>query len=150
MRLNLYQQQINTVVVDGVPLSGFYEGDWMEIKVDGNAAERTKGGDGPSMNLSTKQGGQITINLVPTSPVLGDLYAIRNLQAVNPTLFGIVLYTGVQELITAAGCAFGDLPQFTTGGPKQAGRKFVFECLQILMDTSSVESILGSVAASLF
>ena len=149
MRLNLYQQALNTVVVAGVQLSGFFEGDWMEIKLDGNAAERTKGGDGPAMNLSVKQGGQITIGLMPTSPALGQMYAIRNLQTINPSLFGIVLYTGVAELIVAAGCAFGEMPNFTSGGPKMADRKFLFECTTIDLDTSAVESILGQVAASL-
>ena len=95
MRISLYQQSLNAVVVAGIPLSGFAEGDWMAIELDGNAAERTQGGDGPSMNLSVPQGGKITISLVPTSPALGPLYSIRNLQALSPTLFGIVtLYRG--------------------------------------------------------
>ena len=121
----------------------------MSIKVEGNAAERSKGGDGPGMNLSVAQGGLLTISLLPTSPALGVLYGIRNMQAVNPMLFGVVLMTGVQELIVAAGCAFGELPEFTTGGPKMAPRKFPIEALSVLLDTSNVESILGSVAASL-
>ena len=56
MRINLYAQNRHTVVVDGVPLSGFADGDYIEIDVDGNAAQRSMGGDGPSMNISVQQG----------------------------------------------------------------------------------------------
>ena len=146
MRVNLYSQNRNTIVINGVPISGFAEGDWMEIKQDGNAAERTKGGDGPAISISTAQGGQITVSLVPTSPAIGLLYSLRNTQISNPSLFAISLFTGVDEIISAFGCAFGDLPQFTTGGEKMAPRKFVFECQKISMDISDVESIIGTVA----
>ena len=56
---------------------------------------------------------------------------------------------GVQELIAAAGCAFGEMPQFTTGGPKMTARKFLFECLQIPMDLSGVASLAAQVAAAI-
>ncbi len=149
MRSTIYLQNIHTVVVLGVPLSGFAEGDWMEVKVDGNAAERTKGGDGPAMNISTAQGGTITISLLPTSPAIGTLLALRNTQAIRPSLGSISLLTGVRETITAAGCAFGDLDSFATGGEKMSPRKFKFECQKISLDTTSVESIVGSVVGSL-
>lgn len=143
MRLNLYAQNRHTIVLDGIPLSGFAEGDYLQVKQDGNAAARSMGGDGPSMNLSTIQGGQITISLMPTSPALGSLYALKDAQVNNPRLFTLAVLTGTEEVITAAGCAFGDTPQFQTGGPTQQPRQFVLECLQIKMDTSGVETIAG-------
>jgi len=95
------------------------------------------------------QGGTVTINLLPTSPALGIMYAIRDAQALNPRLFGIVLMSGVEEVITAAGCAFGDLPQFQTGGPTMQGRQFLFECLKLTLDTSAVEAIAGGALGGL-
>ena len=148
MRVNLYAQNRHTLIIDGVPITDFAEGDWMQVKVDGNAASRTHGGDGPAMNLSTAQGGQITISLKPTSPALGTLYETRDAQS-TPRMFGIVLMTGVEEVITAAGCAFGDLPQFQTGGPTMQPRQFHFECLQVQMDTSAVEAIAGGFVGGL-
>jgi hypothetical protein len=149
MRLNLYAQNRHTVVLAGIPLSGFAEGDFIEIKVDGNAAELSKGGDGPSMNYSVPQGGKISISLMPTSPALGAVYAVRNQQASTPRLFSMSLMTGTEEVVTAAGCGFADLPQFSTGSEKQQPRKFDIVCLQISLDVASVESILGSVAGGL-
>ena len=108
MRINLYGQTRHLIIVDGVPLSGFKEGDHIQIKLDGNAATRTHGGDGPSMNLSAPQGGQITLGLNPTSPAIGTLYTIRQQQARNPRLFSIQVVTGVEEFISAGGCAFGE------------------------------------------
>lgn len=144
MRINLYAQNRHLMTVNGIPLSGFGEGDWMQVKSDGNAAERTKGGDGPAMNVATAQGGQITISLLPTSPALGSLLEMRELQKVNPTLFSLALITGVEEVITATGCAFGDLPQFSTGGPTQGARQFVIECLRLTLDSSAVVPVAGS------
>lgn len=143
MRLNLYSQNRHTVVVDGVALAGFAEGDYIQVKKDGNAAQRTQGGDGPAMNISTDQGGQITIGLNPTSPALGFLYEIREQQRVFPRLISIVLITGTEEVIIANGCGFGDLPQFQSGGPTMQPRQFVFECLQIEGDLSETEPIEG-------
>jgi hypothetical protein len=142
-RTNIYMQARHTLVIDGVPVQGFAEGDFLQVKIDGNAAERTKGGDGPAMNISTHQGGNITISLLPVSPALGTLYGIREAQRSNPRMFSVVIMSGTEEIITAAGCAFGDLPQFATGGPTQSARQFSLECLEIKMDTSAVESILG-------
>jgi hypothetical protein len=148
-RINLYGQNRHVLVLDGVPISGFKDGDWIQIKDEGNAATRTHGGDGPSMNLSTYQGGQITFGLNPTSPVLGPLYALRNQQKNNPRLFSIQLITGVEEVISAAGCAFGELPQFATGGDKMSGRDILIEALQITLDTSATEAISGGLLGGL-
>lgn len=142
-RKNIYMQARHTLIIDGVPITGFADGDHLQIKPEGNAAARSQGGDGPAMNISVDQGGQITISLLPTSPALGTLYSLRDAQKLSPRLFGIVLMSGVEEVITGAGCAFGELPQFSTGGPTMQGRQFLFECLKIKMDSSAVEAIAG-------
>lgn len=149
MRINLYAQNRHAIIVDGVPLSNFAEGDFLQVKLDGNAASRTQGGDGPGMNISAEQGGQITISLMPTSQALGMLYGLRDQQKRNPRMFSLVLTSGVEELITASGCAFGDLPQFSTGGPTMQPRQFMLECLEIKLDTSGVETIAGGFVGGL-
>ena len=130
-RIDLYAQNQHVLIIDGIPLSGFANGDWLGIKADGGGATRTHGGDGPALNQTTDQGGQITVNLLPTSPALDELYALREVQKVFPRKFSIVLMTGVQETIYAMDCAFGELPQFQSGGPEMRERQFVFECLSI-------------------
>jgi hypothetical protein len=140
---NIYVQANHTFIIDGVPVNGFAEGDYIGIKVDGNAAARTQGGDGASMNISVPQGGVITVNLLPTSPILGVLYALYQAQKRNPRMFSIVIFTGTLEVIRAAGCAFGDMPNFQTGGPTQQPRPFSLECLELTLDESLVETILG-------
>lgn len=142
-RSNIYVQQEHTIVLDGVPLSGFANGDYITVKADGNSAVRTQGGDGPAMSISVSQGGIITVSLLPTSPALGILYALRQAQKNTPRLFSLVMFTGTRELINCAGCAFGDLPQFNSGGPEQTGRVFSMEALQLVFDQSLVETILG-------
>lgn len=149
MRINLYAQNRHVVVWDGVPLSGFAEGDYIQIKADGGGATRTHGGDGPSMNLTTPQGGQITLSLQPTSPAIGTLYKLRDQQVKNPRLFNISVVTGVEEVIAANGCAYADLPQFQTGGPTMQARQFIAECLEIKLDLSATEAISGGAIGGL-
>jgi hypothetical protein len=148
-RINLYGQNQHTVIWDGLPISGFMEGDFMEVECDGNEASRTLGGDGPSMNISTAQGGQVSITLMPTSPAIGPLYALREQQRSNPRLFSIVLVTGVQEVINAAGCAYAKLPKFSTGGPKMQGRQFIAECLEVSMDPTITSGASGGLLGGL-
>lgn len=143
MRINLYAQNRHVVIVDGIPITGFGDGDFISVKVDGNAAQRTQGGDGPAMNITVAQGGQVTLGLLPTSPAIGPLYALRDAQQLNPRLFSVVLMSGVEEVISANGCAFGDLPQFATGGPEQKAREFAFEALEVKLDSSALEALSG-------
>ena len=150
MRINLYAQQRHVLIIDGIPISGFAEGDWFEFEPDGNAATRTLGGDGPAMNLSVGQGAKASISLMPVSPQLGDLYALREAQEFDPRLFSIVFMSGVEEVLSLSGCAFGKLPSFQSGGPTMQSRKFDFEILEYKMDTSAIESVAGGFLGSLF
>ena len=146
MRLNLYTQSNISIIVGGLPLTGFMEGDFLEFKIDGNAAERTLGADGPAMNISAKGGGYINITLKDTSPALGSMEQLFNLQSLRKNMFTVAVLSGVNEVITASGCAFGDRPAFATGGPKMNGRTFNIQCLAIAMDTAGVESVAGILA----
>lgn len=147
MRINLYAQNNISIILGGIPLSGFMEGDFLEFKIDGNAAERTLGADGPAMNISAKGGGYINITLKDTSPVLGSMEQLFALQANRKNMFTMAVLSGVNEVITASGCAFGDRPAFSTGGPKMNGRTFNVQCLAIAMDTAGIESVAGVLAA---
>lgn len=149
MRINLYSQNRHIVVVDGIPISSFANGDYLEVHDQGNAATRTQGGDGPALNISVYQGGQVTIGLLPTSPALGVLYTMRDAQKTNPRMFSIQLVTGVEEVISVSGAAFGELDRFTTGGAEMSPRKFLFECLSIKLDGSAVEAIAGGYVGGL-
>lgn len=141
-RINLYGQNRHTLVIDGYPITAFAEGDSISVKQDGNVAVRNMGADGPSMSISTKQGGNLTISLQQTSPDLGVMYSLYRQQDQTPRLFSIMLLSGTDELITFSGCAFGEQAQFTTGGPSMQPRQFAIECLEIVMD-ESVTTIVG-------
>jgi hypothetical protein len=143
MRLNLYDQNANIVLINGIPVSGFADGDYMDFAPDGNEATRTHGGDGPSMNLSAKQGGSFTLGLLATSPAIGAIYALREAQNTFPAYFSVQVVTGVQEIISLSGCMFGKLPGFKNGGPQQSSRQFLIEYLKDELDTSATSPILG-------
>jgi hypothetical protein len=146
MRKNLYLQANNTLVIDGISVSGFMEGDCMTIDDEGNAAQRTLGASGASMSISAYAGGKFSVILKPTSGALGKLYKLREDQkrASNRRLISITLFTGVDETISIRGAAFAKLPAISTGGEKEAARQFDFEYLEAVFDKSDVESILGA------
>ena len=150
MRTNLYAQNRHIVIVDGQHWTGFADGDYLNIEAHGNAATRTEGGDGPSMNLSAAQGATITIGLMPTSPSLGLAYETREAQIKKPRFVNIQLITGTEEVISAAGCMFAKLPAARTGGPAQSARQFVFEALELKLDMSITEPISGGLIGSVF
>ena len=143
MRLPLYSQNLHTLIIDGFPITGFADGDWLSVKIDGGGVTRTQGSQGPVLNRVAPQGGQITVNLLPTSRALGDVLGIREDVFSNHRLFNVALITGVEEIITASGCAFADMPQFQTGGPTMQGRQFPLKALKIRLDNSAVEAVVG-------
>lgn len=148
-RINLYAQNRHILIIDGVQIKGFAEGDWLSVAVKGGGAQISTGGDGPAMNLAVQQGGEITVSLLPTSPELGTMYELRKAQQANPRMFGIQLVSGVEEIITATGCAFGDLASFSSGSDKMSQRQFTFQCLSIDMDTSAVTPITDTLVGGL-
>ena len=153
MRKNLYLQANNTLVIDGVSITDFMEGDCITIDDEGNAAQRTLGASGPSMSISAYAGGKFSVILKATGAANGKLYAIREDQqrASNRRLLSISLFTGVDETIKITGAAFAKLPAFSTGGEKEGPRQFDFEYLKLELDKSDVESVDGSfTAANLF
>lgn len=139
MRLPLYSQNLHTLVIDSFPITGFADGDWLSIKVDGGGVVRSQGATGPVLNRVAPQGGQIIVNLLPTSPALGDLLGLWKDAQAAPRLFNLSLITGVEEILVAKGCGFGDMPEFRTGGLVMSPRGFVIEFTEIVLDSSGVK-----------
>lgn len=144
MRRRIYVQQDHSMVIDGVQITGFAEGDWLEIECEGNCVVRTEAADGADMNMIKGQGGRLTFGLLPTSKALGKVNFIRADVIANPRLFNVALLTGVREIIYASGCGFGKLPAFQTGGEVQQPRFYVIECIELDLDTSDVEKGVSS------
>lgn len=149
MRINLYHQGLHTLVLNGFPITGFSEGDWLEVKVDGGYAEKTQGHAGPVLNWVAEQGGTIQISLNPTSKALGDVIGTRNEAVKSFFLFNIELLTGTQETLNAAGCAFAELPSWRSGGERSGQRQFLINCGKIVLDDSQVKPIQGGMLGGL-
>jgi len=128
----IYLQAYHIVVVDGIPITGFGEDDYISIKYDGGGAEIISGADGPAMRYLVKSGGQIGLSVLPTGKAFFDLAVLRSTQfsSSDRRLFSVVIMSGVEEVFSFAGCAFGDLPEFKTGGPRMSSRAFVINFLQ--------------------
>ena len=138
-RFSLYDQKNHIVVLDGVPLSAFAEGDFLELKQDGAPAVRCFGADGPTMNFCPPAGGHLVLGLSPTSPALDDLQDLWEAQLLATRLFTTVLLSGVNEIFTAYGCAFGETPSFLTGGATIQPRQYQIEFLKIEKELASGE-----------
>ena len=95
----------------------------------------TTGADGEGMHsLHEGKSGTVTINLLKTSPVNKKLSIMYNAQSLSSTLWGnnviVVRNTASGDLVTARGCAFQKVPDFSN--PKVAGTvAWVFDCIKI-------------------
>ncbi|KDA93346.1 DUF3277 family protein [Pantoea agglomerans] len=95
----------------------------------------TTGADGEGMHsLHAGKSGTVTINLLKTSPVNKKLSLMYNAQTLSSTLWGnnviVVRNTASGDLVTARGCAFQKVPDFSN--PKVAGTvTWVFDCIKI-------------------
>ncbi|QCA04105.1 DUF3277 family protein [Pantoea vagans] len=95
----------------------------------------TTGADGEGMHsLHAGKSGTVTINLLKTSPVNKKLSIMYNAQSLSSTLWGnnviVVRNTASGDLVTARGCAFQKVPDFSN--PKVAGTvAWVFDCIKI-------------------
>ncbi|MEN4543485.1 DUF3277 family protein [Pantoea agglomerans] len=95
----------------------------------------TTGADGEGMHsLHAGKSGTVTINLLKTSPVNKKLSLMYNAQTLSSTLWGnnviVVRNTASGDLVTARGCAFQKVPDFSN--PKVAGTvAWVFDCIKI-------------------
>lgn len=128
----LYLQGYHVVVVDGIPLSGFDAGDFIKIRIAGGGAVILSGGDGPAMQYTVQNGGELEISVLPTGRAFLDLATLRatQFQSTDRRLFSVVIMSGVEEVFSFAGCAFGDLPEFSTGGPVMQPRTFLIKFLK--------------------
>lgn len=149
-----YRQGDHVVDFDGDRLDQFADGDHLGVHLQGGGAIRVPGPAGVAMHRTVDGGGTLTFNLQATSPAVEWLMALRKQQAdywsMNSTktkrilqaspLFSVTVYTGVKETLVATGCAFGDTPAWSTGGPTQTARQFVIECAEIKYE-KSVETV---------
>lgn len=95
----------------------------------------TTGADGEGMHsLHAGKSGTITVNLLKTSPMNKKLSLMYNAQSLSSTLWGnnviVVRNTASGDLVTARGCAFQKVPDFSN--PKVGGTvAWVFDCIKI-------------------
>ncbi|MGK3134876.1 phage protein [Pantoea trifolii] len=105
------------------------------VAMDEATNTKTIGADGEGMHsLHAGKGGIVTVNLLKTSPLNKKLSIMYTAQKLSSSLWGnnvIVVRNSVSgDLVTARGCAFQKLPDFSN--PKVAGTvSWIFDCIKI-------------------
>lgn len=132
-----YNQAEHTVIYNGVPITDFADGDGViAVTPNGDRIALTEGLDKSSISFSSFRGGDITIQLKPTSPELDILMEdFQNQQDGTPTASTISIETGVREVVTLANAGINmmDLP---TGGPTMQPRTITFRGANLRMRPS--------------
>ena len=116
-----YSQKNITVLVDGVPLQEFSDGTPIRVRHKGGEAETTEGMDGPAINLATRQGGEIEVDLKEMSPSLIFLNALRLAQERSGIGCNVIIRSGVDVLYTLA-TGFVSVPGELSTGDKKMGK----------------------------
>lgn len=145
------------LIIDGITFSQFGEGDFIQIAERGNEAIPVIGADGVSYNFTKSQGGEIIIGLMPVSKpkasflgmsflsaavadktCLDELYLLRYYQGVSQIkYFNMLFMSGVNEVFSALGCSFGELPSYSTGGTVLSAREFRINYTTLNMELGS-------------
>lgn len=135
-RLELYDQAAHVLAFDGVPITGFSEGDWMEIETLQAGSSTSYGAFGPVLNLKkADEGGHLRLHLNANSPAVEFFMLAHAQQLKKPRFFNVALTTGVGELFMFIGCFYGSVGNFSTGGPVMTPRTFVINYTQATLQT---------------
>lgn len=140
--IQYYSQSKNSVVVTPVgggwsrSLKDFFEGD-DAIAWEPNA-ERitvTEGFDKSAISMSSGSAGKVTVKLKPTSPDVGLLNKLYNLNRTNPQLLNVSIVTGVEEIVKLNNCAV-NVTGTSSGGATMVARTFEFIGEEMNLDES--------------
>ncbi|HBG77253.1 MAG TPA: hypothetical protein DDW84_00175 [Phycisphaerales bacterium] len=116
-----YSQSNVTVLVNGIPLKDLSDGNSIRVRHRGGEVEPTEGTDGAAMNIATRQGGEIEVDLKEMSSSLIILNALRLAQEQTGIGCNVVIRSGVDVVDTLA-TAFVSLPGEKATGDKKMGK----------------------------
>ena len=113
-----YNQKNCTVLVDGIPLKDLAEGDTIRVRNRGGEVDLTEGTDGAAINIATDQGGEIEVDLKPTSTSRLFLNSLRLAQQQSSIGCNIVVMEGTEAVETLATAFINPPGERTNGGKK--------------------------------
>ncbi len=122
----LYSQANHSVLVDGLALEDFAEGDdVIAFEIIGDAATVTRGLDGNKPSAGSRRPGNLTVRLKPTSSSIERLEElVRQQENGTPRAFRTTVVTGVDDVLTLRDCLI-QANGFNTGGPVMQPREYV-------------------------
>lgn len=134
-RTEYYSQNNHSLVIDGIAIEDFDEGDdVIAFEPIGDGSSVTRGLDKNKTSFASPRPGQLTIRLKPTSPSLARLNElVRSGESGNPRLFDVQVTTGVRDVLTLTGCSINE-NGWTTGGPTMQGRPYVIVAENYTLD----------------
>ena len=128
-RLEFYDQNQHSVIVDGLAIEDFHDGeDAIAFAPEGQLVGGSRGLDRNRISLGSPRMGTLTLRLKPTSPSIDFLNELANLAGQGQArLFDCVISTGVADVLSMVNCAAIDT-DYQTGGPNMQTRTFEIMC----------------------
>lgn len=131
------------VTVNGVPLSGASDGDFIAIAPNANVYDKTPGARGEyAISKTNDDGGTITISIFQGSRVnrglLDNVVRTQKIVGIQPGTFATITVEDLQtgEVITCARCWIETEPTRNFGASQQA-REYVFATDEIIVSPLS-------------
>jgi hypothetical protein len=123
----LYSQASHSVIVDGLAIEDFGDGDdAIAFEIIGDAATVTRGLDTNKPSAGGRRPGNLRVRLKPTSPSIERLEELaRQQDNGNPRTFRVTVVTGVSDVLSLRGCLI-QAAGFNTGGPVMQLREYTF------------------------
>lgn len=121
------------VVLDGVQVTDYSEGDAIRINDNGEGSTVEAGLDGATTTFSTDQSGTMELDLKGTSATLDQVNALFRAQKTEAArLFDVQIYTAAAEPIRCEGCSIASPGNITTGGKEGSPRTVVINVQKII------------------
>ncbi len=122
-RLTYYNQNTHSVIIQGVSIRDFYEGeDVIAWEPQGDLITATRGLDRNAISVGSGRPGALTLRLKPTSRSIIFLQELAEIGG-NFRLVGALVTTGVEDVLALIDAAVEDMG-FQTGGPTMQARVF--------------------------
>lgn len=123
---SVYRQKITSIIFNSVPLQGLMEGASVRIRPVGGEVQPTEGTDGPGVNIATRQGHIVEVDIREDSPDHEFINDVGRNQSNGGPGVGLVLYMGTSRVFSTDEAYVGAPGQLSTGDKKQGAHTYTF------------------------
>lgn len=128
-----FNQALCTVILDGVEVSGYMDGDSIRVNMSTEGSSIEKGLDSATTTFTTDMSGTVELDLKGVSPNLDQITALWLAQKTAAAReFSIQIMTSAAEVVRCEGCSISSPGNIATGSRTASARTVVMNSRRII------------------